>query len=277
MQRAPATLMDVQIDPLVGFFPVFEDSPVVAQGTLAQYGWLGVTLPSATQALEGASSGAWGINAVSTVMDATDQISHPYSASETIRAFDVQRCVDVSADIIVPTGVAFELVHQTVPTGAIGVIEDWPTIFAEVTALDENEVELFTYGNLNGEELCRDEIVHVDPTVTVPLTWRFSLDYSDMSSLNGQDLRYLGPVLPSELSGGRAILPSWRDLRAGSNNRWAANKQCLVPAGSIARIWVELFGPVDRFVVRIGARLGGFWQFGGRRGSALLNATIRRT
>lgn len=276
MQPAPSTLLDMQIDPLVGFFAVFEDSPIVAQGTLAKYGWLGVELPSASQALKGSADGSWGIGAASTDMDATDRLSEPYAAVETVRAFDVQRCITVDSSLIVPEGVAFELVHQTTPAGSIGVVEDYPTIFAEVTALDGDGNAVFTYGNLNGSELCTNELVHPDPMVTEPLRWRFQLDYINIAYLRGIDLRYVGGVPAAEM-GGKAIIPAWNDLRSGSNNRWAEGKQCLVPASSLVRIWIELTGPMDRFDVRVGARLGGFWQFGGRLGAALNNATIRRT
>lgn len=278
MQPSPQTPTDVQLNPFTGFFAVFDgNAPVVAAGVLAQYAWSGVSLPSASQALRGAADGSWGMNAESRDMDLTDRLSEPYAASEIINAFDVQRCVLIDQAQINPDpGVLFELVRVRIPSGAICVVEDIPTIFDEVTAIDAFGVELFTYGNLNGSRPCLNSLVHPDPLVTVPLTWRFHFTYHNAPYLAQEESDYIGPTLPKNISG-RAILPPWRDMRAGVNNRWASEKQCLAPASSIVRIWVEFQGPLNRFRVRVGARLGGFYQFGGRRGAALTNALIRHT
>lgn len=278
MQRSPQTLADVELNPYTGFFPVFDgNAPVVAQGILAQYAWAGVHLPSAQQAREGAANGSWGIGAASRDMDATDKLSEPFAAVERIRPFDVQRCVEIApGQINLDPGVLFELVHVSIPSGSIAILEDIPTIFDDVTAVDQVGTELFTYGNLNGLRPCLNELVHPDPTVTEPLRWRFHFTYHNQPYLGAEVFNYLGPILPIQMSG-RAILPAWNDMRFGINNRWASEKQCQAPASSIVRMWVEFTGPVDRFRVRVGARLGGFYQFGGRQGAALTNALIRHT
>ena len=268
----------VELNPCSGFFAVFDGAEgSVSQGMLAKYSWLGVDMPSAGQAIDGAAAGTWGLGAKSRDMDETDQLSEPFASVERIRPYDVQRCVDINPALInSDPGVLYELANIRIPAGAIGIIEDVPTIFDDITAIDTDGTELYTYGNLNGLRPCLNEIVHPDPAVTERLTWRFHLTYSNAPYLGPQRGTYMGPDLPSQISG-RAILPPWEDMRNGINNRWAAEKQCQAPASSIVRIWVHITGPVDRFRVRVGARLGGYYQFAGRKGAALQNALVRHT
>lgn len=274
----PQTPADIELDPLIGFPPVVETeaAPGFARGLLAPYRWVGAQFATADEAIAGAANGTWGINAESRDMDKPDRLEQPFAAVETVRPYDVQRCVEIAASEITPAPLAWELVHVRIPSGSLCVIEDIPTIFDEVTALDGAGVAILTYAGLNGERLCLDELVHPDPLVTEPLRWRFHLEYIGDSYLQGTQLAYVGPVSPDQLVG-QQILPSWNDIRYGADNRWGESKQCLAPGQSIVRVWIEITGPTDRFDVRVGARLGGFWQFGGRRGSALENATIRHS
>lgn len=260
-----------------GFFGTFDSGNVeLRKGTLSQFEELGFKMPSSQEARD---TPGWGFRADSTDLDERNQYRQPYASSETVRRFDLQRCVDVAASLITPDGVAFELVHWRSPSGAVVVLEQIPTIFDEVTALDESGVEYYSFGSLNGERLCRQELVHPDPAVTQPLTWKFHLLFTDDPSRNAPsvtpDLTYRGPVPPAEVAG-NSITPPWSDARYGSQNRWAENQQFLAPSSVVVRYWVVLTGPVDRFVVRVGARLGGFYQSGGRRGVALDAVHVRR-
>lgn len=247
------------------------------KGTLVQYERLGFyRVPSARQALEDPN---WGINATSTILDDVDKLARPTAASEAIQKFDVQRCVDVSASLITPGGVAFELIHQLSPSGGMMVLEDIPTIFDEVTALDGAGVEVFTYGGLNGIRPCLNQLVHPDITVTEPLRWRFALVWTDAPTFStgtsAPDLAYQGPVPPNSVFG-QHIIPPWDDMRMGINALLSNRQQFLVTSSVVARYWVVLTGPVGRFRVRIGARLGGFNQLAGRKGAALDAALNRR-
>lgn len=259
-----------------GFFGVFDSGNVeVQKGTLTQFEALGFKMPTAGEALVK----GWGIGPESGIFDYRNQFSQPYSSAESIRRIDVQRCVDVDASLITPAGVAFELVHWRAPAGSVVVLEQIPTMFDEVTALDDQGVEFYSFGSLNGERLCRNQLVHPDPLVTVPLTWTFHITFSDDPSRNvpsvNPEMAYRGPVPPAEVSG-QSITPPWSDARYGSQNRWAENQQFLAPSSVVVRYWVVLKGPVDRFDVRVGARLGGFFQSGGRRGAALDAVQVRR-
>lgn len=264
--------------PGTGFFGEFEHSYSdrgLRLGPLVQYERMGFPIPSADEA----RVEAWGIGPKSTDLDFRNQFSQPYSSSEIVRRLDIQRCIAVDPNAIVTTGVAFELAHWRVPASAVLVLEQIPTIFDDVTALDDQGIPLFAYGSINGERLCRSELVHTDPAVIEPLTWEFHLTYTDdpdNTSLGlANEMAYLGPVLPQEILG-NAISPPWTDLRYGSNNRWAEMQQFLAPSSVIVRYWIVLRGPQDRFRVRVGTRLGGFWQLGGRRGAALDAVQVRR-
>lgn len=259
-----------------GFFGVFEHSEADLQlGTLVQFERMGFKQPTAQEALDP----NWGLSPLSTELDYSNQFTSPYSSSEIVRRIDVQRCIDVDPDQITPAGVAFELVHWRVQSGAIMVLEQIPTIWDDVTALDDQGVEIFSYSSLNGERLCRDELIHPDPAVLEPLRWRFHLTFSEDPSRHAPsatpDMTYVGPILPFEIVG-HPITPSWTDARYGALNRWAELQQFLVPSSAIVHYWVALTGPVDRFRVRVGARLGGFTQLGGRRGAALDAVQVRR-
>lgn len=253
---------------------VFEhDLEHIRDGPLVQFRALGLPIPTPAEAL----APGWGINATSRILDGPDQFARPSAASEVIQKFDVQRCVSIDAGDITPEGVAFELVRQRVQTGSLMVLEDIPTIFDGVSALDENGVAIFDYGGLNGSEPCLSELVHPDVLVTEPLRWTFALVWTDDPSTHANNTvePNPGPVAP-ERAAGHHILPRWSDMRYGTDRIWGQHQQFLVSSSAIARYWVIITGPTDRFSVRVGARLGGFTQLGGRKGAALDSALIRR-
>ncbi len=260
-----------------GFPGVFESPGLeLWKGTLVQFERMGFRMPTAAEA----SRPGWGFSPESTALDDRNQYSSPISSSEIVREFDVQRCVEVQPGELLPTGVTYELAHWRLPSGAVMILEDIPTIFDDVTAYDELGVPYHSYGSINGERLCRNELVHPDPLVTQPLTWQFSLTWTDDPSRNAPsslpDLTYRGPVLPAEILG-QHITPPWRDLRYGNlNAAWSHNKQFIAPSSVVVRYWVTLTGPTNKFRVRVGARIGGFWQLGGRKGSALASVLTRR-
>lgn len=265
--------------PGTGLPSVFEHAFSIDElmdGTLVQYKRLGLPIPTASEALNDPN---WGINSTSTMLDDVDKLARPTAASEAIQKFDTMRCVDVAASDITPAGVAFELIHQLGPSGGMMTLEDIPTIFDDVTALDAQGVEIFTYGGLNGVRPCLDELIHPDISVTEPLRWRFALVWTDAPTQNPEisapDLSYQGPVSPDRVIG-QHILAPWSDMRMGIEALLSNRQQLLVTSSAIARYWVVLTGPTDRFRVRIGARLGGFSQLAGRKGAALDAALTRR-
>ena len=261
--------------PGTGFFGVYEHSYDLGKGVFVQFERLGFKLPTADEA----RAPGWGLGPESRELDDRNQFSQPWSSSESIRRIDVQRCIDVEPGDIITDGVAFELAHFRSPSGAVTVLEQIPTIWDDVTALDVLGVPYYTFGSLNGERVCRNRLVHPDPLVTEDLTWKFALTYTDDPS-RGQgsdlsDLVYKGPIRPDEIRG-HHITPPWTDARYGVANRWAEKQQFLAPSATVVRYWVVLSGPTLRFRVRVGARLGGFWQSGGRRGAALDAVQVRR-
>ena len=266
------------IYPGTGFFGEYEHSESeqgLRLGPLVQYSRMGFPIPTADEA----RSEGWGITPKSKDLDFRNQFSQPFASSEIVQRLDIQRCISVDPNDILPAGRAFELAHFRVPAGAVVVLEQIPTMFDQVEALDENGVAIFSFGSVNGERLCRNELVHPDPAVADPLTWEFHLTYSDDPTFTADgvagDMAYLGPVLPGEVLG-NGITPPWRDLRYGANNRWAEMQQWIAPSSVIVRYWAVLRGTQDRFRVRVGSRLGGFYQLGGRRGAALDAVQVRR-
>ncbi|TPV95539.1 MAG: hypothetical protein B7733_09440 [Myxococcales bacterium FL481] len=216
----------------------------------------------------------WGIGDQSTLLDEHDQHMAPSDAAEVVRSLDVQRCVRVDPSVITPAGVAYELVRiDHIPTAAVGVIERVPTTFANVEALDDVG-PVFTYGDLNGERPCTTELVHPDAAVTETLRWSFRVTLTHVSTIEAPAEALSGPIPPEAVPGDDLLAP-WSDLRYGSGSRWADRLQLVVRPNTRVRYWGILFGPADRFAVTIGARLAGYWQLGGRKGSALQSATTR--
>lgn len=263
---------DVSTMPGIGF-PAVVDHGSLWDGDLAAYRRMGIRIPTANEAF----AKDWGITPQSRELDDRNQYTTPYSAAEVIRMVDIQRCVDIDPSAVVPTGVSYELVRLVVPEGQVGVLEQIPTMLDQVVALDAGGVPIFDFGSLNGERLCRQQLDHPDPIVTEPLTWKWTLLWTDASDIPGaaqQPTPYSGPVAPSAVQGVTIGRP-WTDARMGSQNRWAQDQQYLCPAGSVARYWVTFQGPTNRFGIRVGARLQGFTQNGGRHGAALQNVLTR--
>lgn len=278
-QPVPYTPAQVERDPSSGFPGEFDSQNVpVLFGSLAQYEWLGIPMPTADEAVRGVLDGTWGLRPTSHELDGRNQYYMPSASSERVQQFDIFRCIDVPANAIIPTGIAFELVHWRIPTGSVGIVEDIPISWDDVTALDGAGLPIFSYNSLNGERLCLHELVHPDPLVTEPLTWEFRLQFSDDPSQGHRptdSMVYQGPIFP-EIIRGHSIIPPWRDARYGAQNRWAETRQFIVSSSTIVRMWIVLFGPTARFRVRVGGRLGGFHQLGGRKAAALNSVLTRR-
>ena len=64
-------------------------------------------------------------------------------------------------------------------------------------------------------------------------------------------------------------------MRYGDRARWGDRQQFVIRSSTQVRYWVTFFGPVDRYRVRVGARLAGYYQLTGRRGAALEAVTDR--
>lgn len=212
----------------------------------------------------------WGLGRSTAQLDDYDQYQAPAAASEKVRVFDRQRCTSNSGSVdpIVPTGATFELIRYDIPSQAVGILNRIPTVL-EVEATDQG-VPIFTYGGLNGERPCLDELRHPDPAVTLPLTWLWRVTTTD----NGPGQPYQGPIRPGDVFGDDLIEP-WRDLRNGHGNRWPDHLHYVMHPRKTLHYWVTLFGPTNRFRVTVGGRFGGYWQTAGRRGAAIRAATER--
>lgn len=216
----------------------------------------------------------WGFNGASQQLDTYDKYTAPADASEVVHMLDQQRCVVVPDGAIVPAGVAFELARiEHIPDTAVGVIERIPTVWPSAVALDAGGLPLFTYAALNGENPCRDELIH--PTAGVgPLRWTFRVTLSHVPTFDAPMQPLQGPI-PGRSVPGDDLLPPWQDLRYGTATPWGERQQLIVRTACAVRYWVVLSGPQNRYAVTIGARLGGYWQLTGRRSAALKAATTR--
>lgn len=213
----------------------------------------------------------WGVGQETAQLDAPEQFDSPASAAEVLHEYDVQRCIDINPGAIVATGVAFELLRETVPNGSVSVLQYYPTTL-EVDALDENGDAIFTYSQLNGEEPCRSRVVHPDPLVGL-LTWQWRITTTHNAAQGTSPALVVGAA-PGAVPGDDIVQP-WTDLRNGNQQWWPDRRQHPVMSRTIIRYFVALFGPPDRYRVRVGGRLGGYWQIAGRRGAAVRSATER--
>lgn len=220
-----------------------------------------------------ARAGLYGLNGKTDQQDDFEQYQAPSDAPEAVRHIVAQRCIDVDEADIIPGGVAFELTRIVhVPSAAVAIVERVPTTFT-VEALDEDQVAIFTYSNTNGEDPCLKELAHPNPAVA-PLTWLWRVVQNHVPSNGAVNVPVAGPVTPSAIAGDD-LLPPWSDMRYGDRSRWGDYQQYVVRPSTQVRYWVTLFGPTDRYRVRVGARLAGFWQLGGRRGAAIESVTDR--
>lgn len=274
-----------------GFIAPYNRFPIVWVGPRSPVGRLCSNFPAAVEtpdiqhigiseftalrtygAPQGELTPDWGINDESIVFDDFDKHDAPESASERVRAFDVQRCFDIDEALVIPTGVTFEIIHQHSLESGIGILERLPIVF-EVDALDDAGIPIFTYGQLNGERPCIDALVHPNPAVGA-LTWQYRLTMSAQTGVGRSGLAYIGPATPSAVRGNDRLSP-WSDLRYGHLDQAPGFAQVLIANQSVLRLWVTFFGPTDRYRIRIGARMSGFLQLAGRRGSAIEAATTR--
>lgn len=216
----------------------------------------------------------WGLNSESAVNDHFDQYVAPSTASEVVRPFDVQRCIDISEGALSSPPVTFELVRfDAVPHTAVAILERLPTVWVSALALDANGDPLLAYTGLNGEEPCRNQLVHPDPTVA-PLTWTFRVTRTHAPAFGTAIVPYVSASSSPPI--GDDLVEPWSDLRYGTNVRWGDRQQYVVRQATQLRYWVTFRGPAEeRYRLRIGARLGGYWQLTGRRGVALTAATSR--
>lgn len=273
---AQSPLNTVDLDPGTGFPAELEADRSSMSGWLA--GTLvadvraGTRIPTPEEALR------VGMGSHSANRNEVDKYDNVWNATERVKQFSVQRCVDVDPSLIRPAGVAYELVHVAVPEDGMAVVERLPTIFADVSSLDGNGVQYFTHGNLSGQKPCTNEILHADPTVTEPLRWQFYLQWTARGSIqrvSTQGTLGYSSGVPVGQIGGSQVLSPWSDMRYGHGPRWGTDEQYIFPRGSTIRTWVALFGPTDRFAVRIGQCLSGYTQGGGRKGAALDNILKR--
>lgn len=217
----------------------------------------------------------FGFSPATTLWDDWDKYNNPASASEVLRPYDAQRCIVVDPGAIVPSGVAYELAHHPIPTGAVGILERVPTIFEEIAALDANGDPIFSFSQINGERPCLTSLRHPDPAAGT-LSWSWRLTVTTLSSSDGPllPMLYVGPTVPLAIEGDD-LIPGWTDLRYGIASRWGDRHQIVIPARAQVRLWVVLRGQANRWHVRVGGRVAGYWQSGGRRGAALVASTHR--
>jgi hypothetical protein len=214
----------------------------------------------------------WGFSADSAQLDAYTRNTAPADSAEVLRTWDVMRCVVIAPTDIVPGGVAFELVRfDAVPDSSVGVLERLPTQFENAQALTAAGVVQVTYSNVNGENPCLRRLVHPDDAVA-DLTWQWRVTVVGPDS---SVVPIAGPMLPLAVPG-RDLVQPWTDQRYGVSGRWGDDWQVIIPARSVVRVWLTLFGPTGRYAITAGARLAGYTQLAGRHGAAL-GAAIHRT
>lgn len=201
----------------------------------------------------------------------------PASDPERLRYFDEVRCLDIDPAAIKLTGTSFELVRVHLQKYGAGVVERLVTIFDDVLALDGNGDPLFDFGPLLGLRPCRLPLVHPDPAAgTLAMEFRLLVtEVPGVSVRQGAGFPgYQGPVPPSSIPADVMLRTSWRDLRY-AGTRFADLLQYVTGANALVRLWVTFFAQPDRWRIRVGGRLGGYWNSAGRLGVARRSATQR--
>ena len=203
----------------------------------------------------------------------------PANSAERIRYFDEFVCSDIPPDQITTTGTAFELTRVHLQKYGTGVISRIAIVFDDVTALDAAGDPLFQFGPLDGQRPCRWPLVSPDPAGgTLAVEFRLLATEVPSFSVNptgGFPVRAFGiPV--SSIPADRQIRQPWTDMRMGYITRWADLLQYVSGENILARLFVTFVGLPNRWRIRIGGRLGGFWNSAGSRGVAL-DAATRRT
>lgn len=202
----------------------------------------------------------------------------PASSPERLRIFDELRCVDVDPAALAVTGTAIELVRTHVLKYGAGVVERIATIFDNVVALDANGDPLFFFGSLTGERPCIFPLQHPDPAAGT-LSVEFRLLVTEVPDNSRGPLAgfppYQGPVPPSAVPADSNLRPPWRDLRQGYTTLWSNLLQYVTGESALVRLWVIFSAQPDRWRLRVGGRLSGYWNQAGPMGRALDNATRR--
>ena len=206
------------------------------------------------------------------------RLTLPADSPERIRYFDELRCIDIDPGDIQESGTAFELVRVHLQKFGTGIVERLATVWDDVTALDEDGDPIFSFGPFLGTRPCRFPLVHPDPAAG-ELAVEFRLlvtevpDFADTQSVGLP--AYVGPASPFAIPADDNLRTPWRDNRQGYVVRWADLLQYVTGLHSLARMWVILSGQPDRWRIRMGGRLSGYWNSAGPMGVALDQATRR--
>lgn len=202
--------------------------------------------------------------------------SIPTASAEAIRYFDSMQCIDIPPSQISPTGTVWELARVHLQKFGTGVIERLATIFEDVTALDDEGEPLFSFGPLDGVRPCIFPIQHPDPDGG-RLFVEFRLIATEIPSFADRAVvpPFLAGASPGVIPAVPNLRPPWNDLRQGYIVRWADLLQYLVGENVYVRLLATFSGETDRWRLRVGGRLGGYWNSAGPLGVALDTATRR--
>ena len=208
---------------------------------------------------------------------AQHKLTFPADSPERIRYYDELRCLDLPPQSLTPQGTAFELVRVHLQKFGTGVVERMATIFEDVTALDAGGNPIFSFGSLIGLRPCIFPLQHPDPAAgTLSLQFRLIVsELPDVSRALGNAAPYQGPVPVAAIPPDENMRPPWTELRQGYVVRWADLLQHVTGLNAHVRLWGVFFAQTNRWRLRVGGRLSGYWNSAGRMGVALNNATRR--
>lgn len=207
------------------------------------------------------------------------RVTFPANHPERIRYWDRFRCIDIPPDALELGGTAWELTRVHLQKFGAGVVERVGTVFEDITALDDDGDPLFSFGVLDGLRPCVFPLLHPQPGVApLSVEWRaIATEMPTSSTIQGSAMPpFIVAASPVVIPPDREVLQRWNDMRQGYAVRWADLLQYLTGENVIVRLIVILSGEPDRWRIRVGGRLSGFWNSAGARGVAL-DAATRRT
>lgn len=202
----------------------------------------------------------------------------PASDPERLAYWDVSRCIDVDPAVLSPVGVAFDLVRKHLQKNGAGVVQRLATMFPSVVALDGGGLPIFNFGNLDGSNPCPFPLQHPDPAGgTLDVQFRLVAthvpNYTDAPGAGFPAM--LVAAAPQAAPTDELIIAPWNDLRQGYLTRWADELQYITGQNVLVRLIAIYFALPNRWRLRVGGRLSGFWSPVGRRGAALHHAISR--
>lgn len=200
----------------------------------------------------------------------------PASDAERVEWFEPFRCIEV-APIVQPQ--AWEIVRAVVQPIGTGVLEQIATYLRAQPLDPQGQPVGEPFRTVTDTDPCALPLVHPEGAGDLIVRWRLvAAGYSPERETPAPAMLVAAnpaaiPMFSEEIFG---IPTEWGDLRYSWGSRYTQGLRHVVLAGPVLlRLFAVLSGPANRWDVRIGGWLAGYWQSAGHRGAAVRAAVTR--